>query len=99
MLLPLPRYLAAGRDIESLPVGEGTIINSGPLALRKVSKQLLLLNSRGVSNKSAVVQGIQMNMPVSRKLKCGVGALQLIQGQQRQYYLCRLHQWPARCTC
>jgi hypothetical protein len=37
MLLPLPTYLAAARDIESLPVGEGTIINTGPLALRKVS--------------------------------------------------------------
>lgn len=36
MLLPLPTYLAAARDIESLPRGEGTIINSGPLALRKV---------------------------------------------------------------
>lgn len=36
MLLPLPTYLAAARDIESLPVGEGTIINTGPLALRKV---------------------------------------------------------------
>lgn len=36
MLLPLPTYLKAGRDIESLPRGEGTIINSGPLALRKV---------------------------------------------------------------
>lgn len=36
MLLPLPRYLKAASDIDSLPPGEGTIINSGPLALRKV---------------------------------------------------------------
>jgi hypothetical protein len=36
MLLQLPKYLAAARDIESLPRGEGTIINTGPLALRKV---------------------------------------------------------------
>lgn len=37
MLLPLPRYLASRSDIEALPPGEGRIINSGPLALRKVS--------------------------------------------------------------
>jgi hypothetical protein len=36
MLLPLPRYLSAARNIESLPVGEGAIINTGALALRKV---------------------------------------------------------------
>lgn len=42
MLLPLPRYLAAARDIESLPPGEGTIINAGPLALRKVGQQQAL---------------------------------------------------------
>jgi hypothetical protein len=36
MLLPLPRYLSEARKLDSLPPGEGTIINSGPLALRKV---------------------------------------------------------------
>jgi hypothetical protein len=36
MLLPLPRYLREARKLDSLPPGEGTIINSGPLALRKV---------------------------------------------------------------
>lgn len=36
MLLPLPRYLKEARNIDSLPPGEGTIINTGPLALRKV---------------------------------------------------------------
>lgn len=50
MLLPLPRYLAAARDIESLPVGEGTIINTGPLALRKV-------NSRGTDTCTQSVLG------------------------------------------
>jgi hypothetical protein len=47
MLLPLPTYLAAARDIESLPVGEGTIINTGPLALRKVSTSLAQSRTHG----------------------------------------------------
>lgn len=38
MLLPLPRYLAAAGSVDTLPRGEGTIINSGPLALRKVRR-------------------------------------------------------------
>eukprot|EP00879_Flechtneria_rotunda_P015226 GHRR01015917.1.p1 GENE.GHRR01015917.1~~GHRR01015917.1.p1 ORF type:complete len:383 (+),score=119.25 GHRR01015917.1:1214-2362(+) len=37
MLLPLPRYVQAARDIESLAPGEGTTISTGPLNLRKVA--------------------------------------------------------------
>eukprot|EP00878_Enallax_costatus_P006596 GHUV01006914.1.p1 GENE.GHUV01006914.1~~GHUV01006914.1.p1 ORF type:complete len:552 (+),score=139.14 GHUV01006914.1:1128-2783(+) len=37
MLLPLPRFVKAAGDIENLAAGEGCIINSGPLALRKVA--------------------------------------------------------------
>ncbi|KAF8056255.1 UGP3 [Scenedesmus sp. PABB004] len=49
MLLPLPRFAAAARDIESLAPGQGTIVGTGPLALRKARPRAHGRRARGVA--------------------------------------------------
>lgn len=73
MLLPLPTYLKAGRDIESLPRGEGTIINSGPLALRKVGAGQGWLTRLAVGGwYKCTLHNVVRVVPVSRLFMPGI---------------------------